>query len=76
MSEADSTALALVGERLFMFKVCTTSANCLWMYDYLLTLGDEIKYAWSGKRTWIFVLFIALHEVFAKRPSGCWYFTW
>lgn len=27
-------------------------------YDYLLTLEDEIKYAWSGKKSWIFLLFV------------------
>ncbi|KAF9647537.1 hypothetical protein BDM02DRAFT_3116882 [Thelephora ganbajun] len=51
--------------------------HCLWAYDYLLTLGDEVRsflhfsadapdpevaqtqYAWKGRRSWIFALFIA-----------------
>jgi len=27
-------------------------------YDYLLTLEDEVKYAWSGPKSWTFGLFI------------------
>ncbi|KAF9648024.1 hypothetical protein BDM02DRAFT_3129359 [Thelephora ganbajun] len=44
MNGTDLTALASAGEHLFAFKAHTTSVNCLWMYDYLLTLGDEVWY--------------------------------
>ncbi|KAF9646678.1 hypothetical protein BDM02DRAFT_3118324 [Thelephora ganbajun] len=40
-----------------------TAVHSLWVYDYLLTLGDEIKYAWSGRRSWIFALFVAVRRL-------------
>lgn len=27
-------------------------------YDYLLTLPDEVQYAWKGKRSWVFAIFL------------------
>jgi len=27
-------------------------------YDYFLTLGDEVRYAWKGKKSWVFTVFI------------------
>ncbi|KAF9642340.1 hypothetical protein BDM02DRAFT_3124642 [Thelephora ganbajun] len=40
-------------------QLLITSVQCLWIYDYFLTLGDEINYAWSGRKSWVFALFIA-----------------
>jgi len=37
------------------YGIATTA---ILFYDYLLTLADEVKYAWSGKKSWNFVLFI------------------
>jgi len=59
MAEAALATLVEAGEQLFAVKLFITSVQCLWIYDYLLTLGDEIKYAWSGRRSWVFALFIA-----------------
>ncbi|KAF9648038.1 hypothetical protein BDM02DRAFT_3116104 [Thelephora ganbajun] len=70
MDGASLTALASTGERMLALKMIIASMHCLWVYDYLLTFGDEIKYAWSGRRTWIFVLFIA------NRYTPVLYLTW
>ncbi|KAF9644339.1 hypothetical protein BDM02DRAFT_3122078, partial [Thelephora ganbajun] len=40
-------------------QLLITSVQCLWIYDYFLTLGDEINYAWYGRKSWVFALFIA-----------------
>jgi len=34
------------------------AAFTILFYDYLITLEDEIKYAWSGPKSWTFWLFI------------------
>jgi len=59
MDGADLAALVKAGGQLFSLKLFVTSMYCLWVYDYLLTLGDEIKYAWTGRRSWMFALFLA-----------------
>lgn len=59
MEGADSTVLTQAGEQLFVVKLLLTSVQCLWIYDYMLTVGDEVRYAWSGKKTWVFALFLA-----------------
>jgi len=46
------------------------AAQVIYYYDYLLTLPDEIKYAWSGRKTWIFTLF------FLNRYTPALYQTW
>ncbi|KAF9791192.1 hypothetical protein BJ322DRAFT_1104854 [Thelephora terrestris] len=43
----------------FTIKLLLIALQCLWMYDYLLTFGDEVQYAWHGRKTWIFALFVA-----------------
>ncbi|KAF9781540.1 hypothetical protein BJ322DRAFT_229181 [Thelephora terrestris] len=55
----DPAALTQAGEQLFEVKLLLTAVQYLWIYDYLLTLGDEIRYAWSGRKSWVFGLFIA-----------------
>jgi len=46
------------------------ASQVIYYYDYLLTLPDEIKYAWSGRKTWIFTLF------FLNRYTPALYQTW
>lgn len=60
MGGSDLAALIAIGEQLAMDKLLVTAVNCLWIYDYILTLDDEIKYAWSGRKSWVFWLFIAI----------------
>ncbi|KAF9781781.1 hypothetical protein BJ322DRAFT_1078244 [Thelephora terrestris] len=60
MMEGEIVAeLTKAGEVLFMSKLLLASVQCLWVYDYLLTIGDEVRYAWHGKKSWVFALFIA-----------------
>ncbi|KAF9654076.1 hypothetical protein BDM02DRAFT_3182482 [Thelephora ganbajun] len=37
--------------------------TALYLYDYLLTFSDEVRYAWRGKKTWVFFLFLAIRYV-------------
>lgn len=46
------------GKDLSVVKFLLTSVQWLWVYDYLLTLGDEIQYAWPARKSWVFALFI------------------
>lgn len=39
-------------------KKLVVSAYSLWMYDYALTLPDEINLVWSRKRSWVNALFL------------------
>ncbi|KAF9783518.1 hypothetical protein BJ322DRAFT_1110412 [Thelephora terrestris] len=70
MDEAEVGALVHTGKLLFLFKLFLTSMHWLWIYDYFVTLGDELTYAWSGKKSWIFALFIA------NRYTPLFYLTW
>lgn len=58
MAEAGLAGLFALGEQLFALKLFFTGLHCLWVYEYFITFGDEIKYAWNGRRSWAFVLFI------------------
>jgi len=40
------------------FRFYTVALATLQVYDYLLTLSDEIQYAWKGRKTWVFYLFL------------------
>ncbi|KAF9777632.1 hypothetical protein BJ322DRAFT_1095726 [Thelephora terrestris] len=55
----DVAALTETGGLLFATKFLLASLQFLWLYDYLLTLGDELQYAWQGRRSWVFALFVA-----------------
>jgi len=55
-SELDS--VIQLGHDITSFKYYTLAAGTILFYDYLLTLADEIKYAWSGTKSWTFWLFI------------------
>jgi len=60
----------LVGRTLMLDKRFVAGVGALWFYDYFLTLADEIEYAWSGKASLIFVLFIL------NRYWPLWYLLW
>ncbi|KAF9646676.1 hypothetical protein BDM02DRAFT_3118320 [Thelephora ganbajun] len=63
MDGADVAVIAEIGAHLLVIKLFVVSITCVWIYDYFLTLGDEIKYAWAGKRSWVFALFIATRYI-------------
>jgi len=71
MDGADLAALTETGGQSFSLKLFMLSMHCLWVYDYLLTLGDEIEYVWAPRRrSWMFVIFIA------NRYTPVFYLVW
>jgi len=48
-----------LGNDLMAMKCYTTAALALYVYDYLLTSSDEVKYIWRGRKTWMFYVFLA-----------------
>ncbi|KAF9790731.1 hypothetical protein BJ322DRAFT_1104380 [Thelephora terrestris] len=40
------------------YKYYALATGTILFYDHLLTLADEVKYAWSGKKSWTFWLFL------------------
>ncbi|KAF9792646.1 hypothetical protein BJ322DRAFT_63556 [Thelephora terrestris] len=57
-SNPDVAALAQLGHDITSLKLYVVSVTALWVYDYFLTLADEVHYAWKTERTLIFVLFL------------------
>ncbi|KAF8069070.1 hypothetical protein FPV67DRAFT_1761896 [Lyophyllum atratum] len=47
-----------LGHDLFAMKLYWVAISSLWVYDYFLTLPDEIEYGWRGKKSPVFWLFI------------------
>jgi len=60
MADAALKLLVEIGNQLFIAKLFVTAVHGLWFYDYLLTFADEIEYAWNGRRSWVFALFVAV----------------
>lgn len=58
--ESEAAALSEIGRYLLLDKFFMTSVHFIWVYDYLLTLGDEINYAWTGRKSRLFGLFFAI----------------
>jgi len=50
--------LILVGNTLTIDKQFIVGVVCLWFYDYIITLPDEIRCAWPGRKSPVFVLFL------------------
>lgn len=48
----------LLGRDFFAYKLYFAGAASLLFYDYLLTLADEVEYAWKEKKGLVFYLFI------------------
>ncbi|KAA1478070.1 hypothetical protein DENSPDRAFT_885605 [Dentipellis sp. KUC8613] len=59
MADRLNDSIVALGHDLFAQKLYYVATCALWTYDYFLTLGDEITYAWSGRKTYIFYLFLA-----------------
>jgi len=55
-SEVDQ--LTAVGHQITAGKYYIVATCTVLFYDYFLTLGDEVKYAWSGNRSWAFWVFL------------------
>lgn len=46
------------GNDITAFKYYGVTTVTILCYEYLAMLPDEIKYAWSFKKTWVFYLFL------------------
>lgn len=57
MESAFAREIVQLGYDIMAMKYYTTAALALYMYDYLLTLPDEVKYIWQGRKTWMFYMF-------------------
>jgi len=57
-SDFDLPALVQLGHDITSMKLYATGVTALWAYDYFLTLGDEVRYAWKTERLLSFVLFL------------------
>ncbi|KAF9644137.1 hypothetical protein BDM02DRAFT_3131949 [Thelephora ganbajun] len=57
-SEPLIAELVRLGNDISSIKMYAISVTALWSYDYLLTLKDEVRYAWKTKNRFIFVLFL------------------
>ncbi|KAF9789637.1 hypothetical protein BJ322DRAFT_1178256 [Thelephora terrestris] len=55
-SETDS--IIQLGHDVMSHKYHAVATGTVLCYDYLLTLADEVEYAWSGKKSWTFWLYI------------------
>ncbi|KAF9786763.1 hypothetical protein BJ322DRAFT_673089 [Thelephora terrestris] len=47
-----------VGQDVKAYNYYAIAAGAILFYDYFLTLADEVKYVWSGKKSWVFWLFV------------------
>jgi len=50
--------LIQAGHDITSIKYYALATGAILFYDHLLTLADEVKYIWSGKKSWIFWLFV------------------
>lgn len=76
-SAAPSSDAALVYANFLRGNLCSLSARVLFLWDYMVTLDDEVRYFWRGKMTLASVLFmvnryvnllIAMMEIMAQSP--------
>lgn len=47
-----------IGHEITTTKYYSVALGTLVFYDYLLTLQDEVQYAWGGRKSWVFYLFL------------------
>ncbi|KAF9647054.1 hypothetical protein BDM02DRAFT_2823812 [Thelephora ganbajun] len=46
------------GEDIMIERYYSISMATLFMYDYFLTLPDEVQYMWKGEKRWMFYIFL------------------
>ncbi|KAF9790363.1 hypothetical protein BJ322DRAFT_380751 [Thelephora terrestris] len=47
-----------IGFDVTITKYGSLALGAVLFYDYLLTLQDEVRYVWGGKKSWVFCLFL------------------
>ncbi|TFY72255.1 hypothetical protein EVG20_g767 [Dentipellis fragilis] len=62
MADPLNDSIIALGHDIFVEKLYYVATCALWLYDYLLTMGDEVAYAWAGKKTYIFYLYLAVNH--------------
>ncbi|KAF9645533.1 hypothetical protein BDM02DRAFT_3262853 [Thelephora ganbajun] len=50
------------GHDIVSLKYYEVAVATVLLYDYLLTLADEINFAWHGRKSWVFALFLVVHS--------------
>ncbi|KAA1477970.1 hypothetical protein DENSPDRAFT_885532 [Dentipellis sp. KUC8613] len=69
MADALSNSVAQLGSDLFAQKLYYVATATLWIYDYFLTLGDEVEYAYSGGRAYKVFLTIRVYAITKKHKA-------
>ncbi|KAA1468385.1 hypothetical protein DENSPDRAFT_462538 [Dentipellis sp. KUC8613] len=59
MADPLNDSIIALGHDISVEKLYYVATCALWTYDYILTIGDEVTYAWAGKKTYIFYLYLA-----------------
>jgi len=59
MSSDEVQQIIDIGYDLAAVKYYSIAVVVVMFYDWLLTLGDEIRFVWSGRKSWVFALYIA-----------------
>jgi len=58
-SQEQLDLLISVGKNMMIDKQVIVAVVCTWVYDYFLMLRDEIRCAWPGRKSPVFLLFLA-----------------
>ncbi|KAA1478067.1 hypothetical protein DENSPDRAFT_656868 [Dentipellis sp. KUC8613] len=58
MADTFNDSLVPLAFDLGALKLYYVAVSALWIYDYFLTLGDEVTYAYAGKKGLIFGLYL------------------
>lgn len=58
MGDAPNSDVVTIGKDLQAFKWYYTCCCTIIFYEYFLTWTDEIEYAWKGKKSFVFALFL------------------
>ncbi|KAF9781004.1 hypothetical protein BJ322DRAFT_1112396 [Thelephora terrestris] len=66
--------LIQLGHDITSTKYYALATGTILFYDYLLTLADEIEFVWSGKKSWMFCLFVA--KLQNRYFPMAWQFWW
>lgn len=54
----DLGTVVQIGYDIMASKYYSLATGAVFFYDYLLTLADEVRYVWSGRKSWTFWLFV------------------
>lgn len=58
MASAQLEEVIVLGDAILLAKHYMIAFHFLWFWDYVITFKDEVNYAWRGKKSWVFFLFL------------------